>query len=51
MTPNTTSYILRDIPEDLWKQFKHRAIDENLSLRALMLQAIEAYLKAKEEEK
>ena len=34
------SYLLRNIPADLWQSAKHAAIDRNQSLRALILQAI-----------
>jgi len=38
------SYLLRDIPEQLWITAKHRAVDEGLSLRELILKALQAYL-------
>jgi hypothetical protein len=37
-------YLLRDIPQDLWTQAKHAAIDKGLSLRDLILDAVRAYL-------
>ena len=37
-------YLLRDIPEDLWTSAKHRAVDEGLSLRELILKALRLYL-------
>jgi hypothetical protein len=37
-------YLLRDIPQDLWTQAKHAAIDKDLSLRDLILKALRAYL-------
>ena len=39
------SYLLRDIPEELWNRAKHRAIDDGDSLRDLILKAVESYLK------
>ena len=38
------AYQLRDIPEDLWTRAKHRAVDEGISLRELILRAMEMYL-------
>lgn len=31
------SYLLRDIPVDLWNQAKHLAVDRGVSLRDLIL--------------
>ena len=41
-----TDYLIRDFPEDLHKAAKHQAVDEKITLRELILKAIEAYLKA-----
>jgi len=41
---STGNYILRDIPQELWDGAKHRAIDEGVSLREIVLNAIQAYL-------
>lgn len=38
------SYLLRDIPSDLWKRAHHCCIDEHISLRDLILKSIHAYL-------
>ena len=40
-------YLLRDIPSELWDRAKHRAIDEGISLRELILSALESYLETK----
>jgi hypothetical protein len=40
----TLNYLLRNIPVELWDRAKHRAIDDNISLRELILRAIEKYL-------
>lgn len=37
-------YLLRDIPNDLWQQAKHRAVDDKVSLRDLIIAALRAYL-------
>ena len=37
-------YILRSIPEDVWQLAKHRAIDEKISLKELLLRALKKYL-------
>jgi len=38
-------YLLRDIPEKLWLDAKHRAVNDGVSLRELILEAVERYLK------
>lgn len=43
--PETLSYILRDIPRELWDRAKHQAINEGISLRELLFRALTAYLK------
>jgi hypothetical protein len=43
-THSAGSYLLRDIPNDLWTQAKHTAIDKSLSLRDLILEAVRAYI-------
>jgi hypothetical protein len=39
------SYLLRRIPKNLWTRANHRAVDEDISLRELLLRALEAYLR------
>lgn len=43
-THSAGGYLLRDIPKALWDRAKHRAIDDGVSLRELILKAIESYL-------
>ncbi len=43
-THSAGSYLLRDIPEQLWTAAKHRAVDEGLSLRELLLKALQEYI-------
>jgi len=38
-------YLLRDLPTELWKKAKHRAVDDGDSLRDLILRALYSYLK------
>lgn len=38
------NYLLRDIPEDLWRKAKHRGADDGDSLRDVVLKALYAYL-------
>jgi hypothetical protein len=38
-------YLLRDIPKELWNEAKHASIDKGLSLRELILEALESYIK------
>jgi len=42
---NEVSYILRAIPIKLWKMAKKYCIDEDITLRELILQALEEKLK------
>jgi hypothetical protein len=39
-----TAYLLRNIPRSLWTRAKHRAVTDGISLRALILRALFAYL-------
>ncbi len=39
----TTSYVLREIPAELWALAKHRAIDERTSLREIIFRALKKY--------
>jgi predicted HicB family RNase H-like nuclease len=41
-----SDYLIRDFPEDLHKAAKHQAVDEKITLRDLILKAVEEYLKA-----
>lgn len=34
---SATTYLLRDIPADLWQRAKHAAVDRGVSLRDLLL--------------
>jgi hypothetical protein len=43
-THSAGGYLLRDIPEDLWTAAKHKAVDEGLSLRDLLLKALREYI-------
>ena len=43
-TNSAGNYILRDIPDDLWKKAKHRATDDGDSLRDLILKSLHSYL-------
>lgn len=45
-THSAGNYLLRDIPDDLWTEAKHKAVDEGLSLRDLILKAMRSYFKA-----
>lgn len=40
------AYLLRDIPDDLWTAVRHRAVDEEGSIRDVVLAALRAYLKS-----
>lgn len=38
------NYLLRDYPEELWQAARHRAVDEGLSMRDLILKSLRKYL-------
>ena len=40
------SYLLRDIPEELWVAAKHKAVDNGMNLRELLLEALREYIKS-----
>jgi predicted HicB family RNase H-like nuclease len=42
-----TTVFVRDFPEDLHKRAKMRALEEDLTLRELVIKAVEEYLKRK----
>jgi hypothetical protein len=37
-------YLIRDVPKEMWDRAKHRAVDDNMSLRDLVLIAVREYL-------
>jgi hypothetical protein len=37
------TYLLRDIPPDLWRQVKAKAAIEGVTVRAVILRMLEAY--------
>ncbi|MDD5353047.1 MAG: hypothetical protein PHS93_07810 [Candidatus Omnitrophica bacterium] len=45
------NYALRDVPEALWIRAKHVAIDEGITFRQLILNAIEKYVEQKKKGK
>jgi predicted HicB family RNase H-like nuclease len=42
----SNEYLLRDIPVDLHKELKIQAIREGITLKELMLKALEKYIKS-----
>ena len=42
----SNEYLLRDIPVDLHKELKIQAVREGITLKGLMLKALEEYLKS-----
>jgi len=38
------SFMIRDIPKDLWDKAKHKAIDEGCTLREIVLSAVSDYV-------
>ena len=43
-THSAGNYLLRDIPEELWKRAKYRAVTDNTSIRDLILKALYDYI-------
>lgn len=41
---STSNYLLRDIPQEIWDKAKHRAVDDGVSLRELVLTAVKEYV-------
>ena len=39
------AYTIRDIPLDLWKKARRRAIDEDLDMRTVLLKQLERYVR------
>lgn len=37
------TYLLRDIPPALWRRAKHAAVEEDLTLRELLLKALDEH--------
>ena len=35
------SYVLRNVPDDLWTRAKHVAVDNKLSMRDLLIKALD----------
>jgi hypothetical protein len=46
-TERTTVKTTVDLPEDLWRRAKMRALDERTDLRSVMIAALDAYLKTR----
>ena len=46
-TKESNSYILKDIDPELWKQFKHKLIDDNLNMKDGLLSLVKAYVDGK----
>ena len=42
--PESGDYLIRDVPSDLWNKAKHRGIDDGVSLRQVILSALDEYL-------
>lgn len=38
------TYLIRNIPPELWQSAKHQAVDDKISLRELILRAIRVYI-------
>ena len=40
----TNSYIIKDIQPELWKQFRHKLLDDDLNIKEGMIMLIQAYV-------
>lgn len=38
------TYLIRNIPKDLWSKVKHRAVDEGVSAKEIIIRALKFYL-------
>ena len=38
------TYLIRDIPDDLWQAARHHAVEARISLRELIIRALKKYL-------
>lgn len=45
------NYILKDIPEELWKTSKKKGIDINKSMKQVLLEALEKFVGGEDVEK
>lgn len=45
------NYLLRDIPPSLWRRAKHVTIEEDITLRQMLLKALEDYCHTQEVKK
>jgi len=45
--PGTTSYLLRNVPQDLWQRAQAQAVLEGVSMRVVLLQLLKGYTKRK----
>jgi hypothetical protein len=45
------NYILKDIPNDLWKSCKKKAIDLNKTMKQVLLEALKKFVEGKDVEK
>jgi hypothetical protein len=43
-TDSEVDYILKDIPLDVWKSAKKKAIDDNKSMKQVLLEALKKYI-------
>lgn len=46
-TPGVTTYLLRDIPDDLWRQVKAKAALDGVSVKAMLLGFLRQTVKPK----
>lgn len=43
----TNSYIIKDIEPELWKQFRHKLLDDDLNIKDGLIMLIEKYVDGK----
>lgn len=46
-TNKKLNYLLRDIPPSLWRRAKHVGVEEDITLRELLLKALDKYCESK----
>ncbi len=43
-------YTLKDIPDDLWREARKKAIDKNITMKDLLIQLLREWLEKKDHE-
>ena len=44
------NYLIKDIPDALWLRARHLALDDGVTMRVFLIEALTCYVEAKEKE-